>query len=138
MARTTFSGPVAGTYVTIPITFDDIVPDEDTIFRVVAPWNFRIHEICMVADTRAPTTTYQFTNQTTGVDIIATRACPASDTPEVITPTSSPALPAAARNVTKGDILRLTIDVNVAGALAGVCFTITGHTTGHAVASGAD
>lgn len=132
MGRTTFSGPVTGSYSVITITGDDIGINEDTIYRFVAPAAMRVMEVCASANAFTAGVNYALLNQTQGLAaIVAARTFPAANATEVLTPTSSPAL--ANRNIANGDIIRMDIDADGTGDLGGWVVMITVQFTGHVV-----
>ena len=137
LTRSPSRGPKDGTYAVISFDRDVVAASTTYILRRKLPFACRVMEVDTVYDVltgAAPD--YQLRNTTDSLDVIATRALPAADTHETITPTSSTAL--TNRDFDKGDVLTLTVTAGVGEAVDGLTVTVTVWVRDHVVAAEAN
>ncbi len=134
MSRVTVKGggPVVGAYMTFTFGYDALANSEVRIYRIVAPCALRIMEVSHVTTTTTSDPLIEI--KTDGTDLIVAVAMAASATAQTWTPTSSPGLVEAQRDVAKGDIILVTLTADSGDAVVDGTLVISCFTSGHVVA----
>jgi len=136
MGRSLPTGPAGGSYHSIVFAGQRQAASLTNDYRWVAPFSGIIQETSVITDVTTGAPTYAVVNDTQSVNIVASRALPASNVVETLTPTTSPVL--ANRSFDKGDIIRFTPTTAGAEVADTACLTFTVRDTGFVVASADD
>lgn len=128
--RTSGSGPAMGAYFPIVITAQGIAAGETRVYQFKAPMDLRILQACITVDEEsAGTGVVQI--QHNAVDVVASVAFPADDTPTELT------LVRSERDITDG--LTISVTCTATGQpVNGLAIILTYFTRSHVMANEAD
>jgi hypothetical protein len=131
--RATFTGPTAGGYVTFGFTTHDLINSEVGLFRFVAPFDMRIMYITQNCNLRGSDPTFKIENETAGT-VLRAAATIGQDTAVVAYGAEESAV-IANTDVSRGDVLLVTLEADAGDAAADVTVFITAWVRGHTVDS---